>query len=100
MRVAWAIAWLFCVGCSSSSSDDVTPALCTKARDHLADLRVNAYDHVTDPAGKPVDTSSYRATLKKALGQKFIDTCVASMSPKQVRCTLDSKTLSEALGCK
>jgi hypothetical protein len=88
---------LLLLGCSSS--DEVTRSSCTKLRDHIVDLRVDAYDHMKDPVGRPVDIKPYRATLKQALGDKFIDTCVAQMSPSQLRCGLDAKTSSAAVSC-
>jgi hypothetical protein len=95
VRVALGCLLLF--GCSSS--DEVTRSSCMKLRDHIVDLRVDAYDHMKDPVGRPVDIKPYRATLKQALGDKFIDTCVASMSPSQLRCGLDAKTSSAAVSC-
>jgi len=70
-----------------------------RVRDHLVDVRLSGYEHVTDLAGRPVDIAPYRETLARGLGDHFIDACLASMSPTEVRCALDAKTTSAITSC-
>ena len=85
------------VGCTSS--DDVTRESCTRLRDHVVDLRVGAYDHMTDPNGRAIDMAPHREALRHVLGDRFVGTCVASMSGGQVRCALKAKTPAAVQGC-
>lgn len=95
-RVAFVLV-LVITGCSKSV--DVDRDSCARLRDHVIDLRFASIGNARDPAGRPIDLSGHRAALKTALGERFIDSCVASMSADQLACALDAHDLATEESC-
>jgi hypothetical protein len=80
-------------------SDEASTESCAHMRDHVVDLRVDAYTSAKDGAGRPINLTPHRKALKHALGEKFVSECVATMSSTQIRCALESGTSAAAQNC-
>jgi hypothetical protein len=63
---------------------------------HVIDLRIQASagGHVSATA-----IASHREALTHALGEKFISSCQAELSPRQVACTMSAKTQDDVRKC-
>lgn len=91
-RALLATVLLALVGAVSACNEtEDIKASCTKARDHLIELRL------ADASG--VDRDAHRAAMKHALGDSFVSSCQRSMSSAQVRCVLSAKNSAAATAC-
>jgi hypothetical protein len=95
--IAWGFAATLVMSCASS--DEPTTTTCTTVRDHLVKLRSDEFSSAKDAAGHPIDLSGHRDAMTRALGDKFVDECVAHTTAKQIRCSLDATTYAAARGC-
>lgn len=90
------------VSCGSSSGDDSDRAAedgaaakrCNDLREHMIDLRL-----APSANADGVDLAPHRLALRNALGQRFLDHCVAAMTPEQVECALGAKDSATVGAC-
>lgn len=79
------------IACTSSNDGEVAKAKrCELARDHLVELRL---------AGTQADAEAHRAAITDALGTRFTEECVATLSRDQIDCALAAKDATRALSC-
>lgn len=95
--MAWGLAAALMLSCASS--DEPTTTTCTVVRDHMVKLRLDEFSSAKDASGRPIDLSGHSEAMKQALGDKFVDVCVAHMTAKQIRCSLDAPNYAAARGC-
>lgn len=89
--VAGVVATLVFVACASSEEGERTKAKrCELARDHLVELRL---------AGTQADKQAHHAAITEALGTRFTEQCVATLSRDQIDCALAAKDATRALSC-
>jgi hypothetical protein len=83
----------------SCSPDKPDSAACERVRDHIVDIRVDAYGSAKDAVGGTITLEPHRRALQRALGEGFIKRCVATMSPEQIHCAIDATTSEQAQVC-
>jgi hypothetical protein len=91
-RRAFAAAWIFALGCSTSSDDGVGHARCIRLRDHLIELRLQSLDGV--------DVGAHREAFQRAMGDEFATSCERSMTVAQLDCLLSSSDGDAAGACR
>ena len=79
-----------CTAGDSSAPDRPSARACLALRDHVVDLRLAA---VTD------HRAEHAAHLAAALGRTFVDDCVASVSPAQLRGARTATDLDALTAC-
>ena len=88
-----ALLLMLSAGCAAEdapSADDARAA-CAQMRDHLIDL---------DVENVAVDREAPRAALERALGDGFVDECVAHRSAAAVTCAAHAGSLEVAAHCE
>jgi hypothetical protein len=79
------------VAVACSDGNDSKGAYCERVLDHMIDLRL------ADATG--VDRGAHHEALKRGLGERFVSSCVRSMSSSQALCALEATSLAELNGC-
>jgi hypothetical protein len=90
--LACALAWC-ATGCAEP--DEATRpsrAACTEVRAHVVDLQL------VDHADEHLD--QHRQNFVAAMGEAYLDECVAERSPAYVACVLAARTPQAADGCR
>jgi len=106
-------AALLTIACTSRES--TKEELCEQLRDHVVDLRAETLAAPTrelrhgssagaDPnsersEARP-DVEGHKAALKRALGTEYVDYCVKSISPGQLRCSLAVTNAADVTTCQ
>jgi hypothetical protein len=88
----WMIVALACASSSCGTGDETaaTNRQCEQLRDHVVELRLD---------GVTVDAEKHRATLRRAIGDDFIEKCTADLTRDQIRCGLGATDSKTALEC-
>jgi hypothetical protein len=83
------------LGCGATSGDPAIEAHehCVELRDHMVDLRLK------DAVDGDVDVAAHRAAMKQALGDHFVDSCLKSLSEKQLHCVMTATDSQSASDC-
>lgn len=91
MRGWWVVVTFVAFsGCASESSEQSRARQCQQLREHLVDLRL---------AGARVDVAAHRATITRALGDRFLSRCATDLTDAQVQCALKASDPATAMEC-
>jgi hypothetical protein len=76
--------------CASENPEQARAHQCRQLREHLVDLRL---------AGASVDVEAHRATITRALGDRFLSRCATDLTDAQVTCALKASDPATAMQC-
>lgn len=96
LRLALLASGVSLAACSSSEPSRPTLERCRELRSHVIELRIQSSSeaHVS-----PAVTALHRQALTRALGDKFISSCQAELSPREVACAMSASTQSDIRKC-
>lgn len=80
----------FMLACASEGSEEARAHQCRQLREHLVDLRL---------AGASVDVEAHRATITRALGDRFLSRCATDLTDAQLKCALKASDSTTAMEC-
>jgi hypothetical protein len=76
------------LGCSSDSDPHLGRADCEHLRDHLIEVRLEASAE-----------SGHRDAMRRALGEDFVQRCVADVSREQLACAMNATDRDKLRTC-
>ncbi len=111
------VVLIMLAGCAGRSNDtaETREQQCERLRDQVVEIGVAGIpSSATPPAedlarlgpaprngtpSKP-DVEGHRAALKQALGQEYINSCLATLTPTQLECSLAARDTAALVACQ
>lgn len=110
-RLSKAHLFALCLATIACDTHAVTRKRCTELRDHVVDLRLVAVRNIKPapmhfgphqqpmPSPPAIDVEGHRLALKQALGESYVDSCLKTLTPDQLKCALAARDSESVTNC-